>query len=165
MKSYASLSPTPFSNIHILRMETFTRNKPPLLHHRGDNSTFACCHVTPCSVTCHQVEAPTDGVLVHGLFCDGLRWDDERKEVTDAIKGVMNSPLPMIHMLPQMDYEPDEGNYTSPLYKTSARAGVLSTTGGAVCDLFCCWFLVCLLLLFGGYCCCLLLCVCVCVCV
>ena len=99
-------------------------------------------------VTCHQVEAPTDGVLVHGLFCDGLRWDDERKEVTDAIKGVMNSSLPMIHMLPQMDYEPDEGNYTSPLYKTAARAGVLSTTGEAVWDFFCCSLF--LLLLGGG---------------
>ncbi|XP_070178052.1 dynein axonemal heavy chain 6-like [Littorina saxatilis] len=76
-----------------------------------------------------ELDAPPDGVLVHGLFCDGMRWDDDIMKVTDAVKGVMNSPLPVIHMVPQMDYEPDESCYTSPLYKTSARAGVLSTTG------------------------------------
>ena len=75
------------------------------------------------------MEAPENGVLVHGLFCDGMRWDDETMKVTDAVKGVMNSSVPMILMLPQMDYEPEEGIYTSPLYKTAARAGVLSTTG------------------------------------
>ena len=78
-----------------------------------------------------QIELPPDGVLVHGLFCDGMRWDDETGKVADAIKGVMNSALPVVHMLPQMDYEPEDDAYTSPLYKTSARAGVLSTTGQA----------------------------------
>lgn len=71
-------------------------------------------------------------MLVHGLFCDGFRWDDDTMTCADAIKGVMNSPLPMMLMQPEMDYEPDEKDYTSPLYKTSARAGVLSTTGNTV---------------------------------
>ena len=43
--------------------------------------------------------------------------------------GQMNSTLPMMHMEPKMDYTPDESLYSAPLYKTSARAGVLSTTG------------------------------------
>ncbi|PVD36438.1 hypothetical protein C0Q70_03422 [Pomacea canaliculata] len=76
-----------------------------------------------------EIDLPKDGVLVHGLFCDGFRWDDDTMTCADAIKGVMNSPLPMMLMQPEMDYEPDEKDYTSPLYKTSARAGVLSTTG------------------------------------
>ena len=35
----------------------------------------------------------------------------------------------MIHMKPQQNHVPDPSDYNSPLYKTSARAGVLSTTG------------------------------------
>ena len=72
-------------------------------------------------------------MLVHGLFMDGFRWDDNEQTVVDSIKGQMMSKLPMVHMLPQMDYTPEEFLYNSPLYKTSVRAGVLSTTGA-------CWY-------------------------
>lgn len=77
-----------------------------------------------------EVTLPEDGVLVHGLFMDGFRWDWDAMVCTDQIKGQMNSTLPMMHMEPMMDYVPDpETLYTAPLYKTSQRAGVLSTTG------------------------------------
>lgn len=68
-------------------------------------------------------------MLVHGLFCDGFRWDDDTMTCTDAVAGIMNSPLPMMLMVPEMDYIANELDYSCPLYKTSARAGVLSTTG------------------------------------
>ncbi|XP_056004113.1 dynein axonemal heavy chain 6-like isoform X1 [Ostrea edulis] len=73
--------------------------------------------------------SPEDGVLVHGMFMDGFRWDEKEMLVTDSIKGIMNSPLCMFHMEPKMDFVPDKADYIAPLYKTSARAGVLSTTG------------------------------------
>lgn len=68
-------------------------------------------------------------MLVHGMFMDGCRWDEKEMVVTDSIKGVMNSALCMFHMEPKMDFVPDPADYIAPLYKTSARAGVLSTTG------------------------------------
>lgn len=35
----------------------------------------------------------------------------------------------MMHMEPRRNHTPDPTEYKSPLYKTAARAGVLSTTG------------------------------------
>jgi dynein heavy chain len=41
----------------------------------------------------------------------------------------MVATLPMLHMEPRQNFVPDPTQYISPLYKTAARAGVLSTTG------------------------------------
>ncbi|CAH8560243.1 unnamed protein product [Schistosoma turkestanicum] len=76
-----------------------------------------------------MISKPEDGVLIHGLFMDGFRWDDKTMQVTDSILGETLSIMPIIHMKPEMDYEPDPNDYIAPLYKTAARAGVLSTTG------------------------------------
>ena len=35
----------------------------------------------------------------------------------------------MMHMEPRRNHTPEPSEYRSPLYKTAARAGVLSTTG------------------------------------
>ena len=78
-----------------------------------------------------DIPSPSDGVLVHGLFMDGYRWDDENMVVEDSKRGEMTAPLPMLHMEPKMDFVPPENDYITPLYKTSARAGTLSTTGEA----------------------------------
>ena len=76
-----------------------------------------------------QLTRPEDGVLVHGLFTDGFRWDAEEMTVADSIPGIMHDVLPVFHMEPLMDFVIPKEDYISPLYKTSARAGVLSTTG------------------------------------
>lgn len=60
---------------------------------------------------------------------DGFHWDADKMHVVDSLPGVMNSVLPMFLMEPKMDFEPPPEDYNAPLYKTSARAGVLSTTG------------------------------------
>ncbi|KAL7841172.1 hypothetical protein SRHO_G00248630 [Serrasalmus rhombeus] len=70
-----------------------------------------------------------DGVLVHGMFMDSSRWDDENLVMEDALPRVMNPMLPVVHFEPQQNYVPDPSLYHAPLYKTSARAGTLSTTG------------------------------------
>ena len=76
-----------------------------------------------------QIPAIEDGVLVHGMFMDASRWDDEEMVIEDAFNREMNPMLPVVHFEPQQNYEPDESLYHAPLYKTSARAGTLSTTG------------------------------------
>ncbi|XP_078448652.1 dynein axonemal heavy chain 6 [Lampetra planeri] len=76
-----------------------------------------------------QLPAVQDGVLVHGLFMDASRWDDEDMVMEDALAGQMNPPLPVLHFEPRQNYQPDPSLYHAPLYKTSARAGTLSTTG------------------------------------
>lgn len=75
------------------------------------------------------IPTPDDGILVHGLYMDGFRWDMEAMHVTDSLPGEMNPPLVMLHMEPRMDFEPSPADYLAPLYKTGFRAGVLSTTG------------------------------------
>jgi len=41
----------------------------------------------------------------------------------------MFDSMPVVHFKPQEDFKPDAEDYSCPLYKTSLRAGVLSTTG------------------------------------
>jgi dynein heavy chain len=72
---------------------------------------------------------PDDGIYVHGLWLDGARWDAAGGYLADAQPGVMYAPLPVIHFKPAAHYSPPEEQYQCPLYKTSVRAGVLSTTG------------------------------------
>lgn len=73
---------------------------------------------------------PDDGVLVHGLFIDSASWDDDNMVLGDARPGVMNPPMPVMHLLPDPEYEVEEDRlYECPLYKTAERAGTLSTTG------------------------------------
>lgn len=69
-------------------------------------------------------------MLVHGMFMDSSRWDDADMVVEDALPRVMNPALPVVQFEPRQNYVPDPSLYHAPLYKTSARAGTLSTTGG-----------------------------------
>lgn len=65
---------------------------------------------------------------------DASRWDDNEMVVEDALPGQMNPMLPVVHFEPQQNYEPSPTLYHSPLYKTGARAGTLSTTGEGAPD-------------------------------
>jgi len=74
--------------------------------------------------------APEDGVLIDGLYMDGARWDDEERVVADSRLGELTARVPIIHFCPTDQpqvTQPDE--YACPVYKTSVRAGVLSTSG------------------------------------
>lgn len=60
---------------------------------------------------------------------DVFVYYDLHKTNCQLFPGQMTSVLPMVHMLPKMDFEPAEEDYISPMYKQALRAGVLSTTG------------------------------------
>jgi len=90
---------------------------------------FDNVRVDPAAYSEEGLPEITDGVLVHGVFMEAMRWDDENSCLTDSLPGEMHAVLPVMHMLPEPNWVPPESDYVSPMYKTSTRAGVLSTTG------------------------------------
>lgn len=74
-------------------------------------------------------EAPESGVYIYGLFLDGARWDYENASIIEQNPGILFEKMPPIWFEPIKDYTPDPEEYSCPIYKTSVRAGVLSTTG------------------------------------
>ena len=74
-------------------------------------------------------EKPEDGVYIHGLYMDGARFDRDSMQIADQYPGKMFDTMPVILFKPVEDYKPEPEDYQAPLYKTSVRAGVLSTTG------------------------------------
>jgi dynein heavy chain len=75
-------------------------------------------------------EPPSDGVNIHGLFFQGAKWDFKKKMVDDSDPKVPIIKMPVIWLEPVIDKDAvDEKAYSCPLYKTSLRAGELSTTG------------------------------------
>merc|ERR1712096_365893 len=71
------------------------------------------------------------GVFIHGLFLQGCGWDLEGRLMRESEKSVLFLLMPLIHLEPVdlTKKRPPDDYYTCPLYKTSTRAGTLSTTG------------------------------------
>ncbi|EGR30998.1 hypothetical protein IMG5_119660 [Ichthyophthirius multifiliis] len=72
---------------------------------------------------------PTDGVYIYGLFLEGASWDRQKRTLIDVKSGEKTCIMPIIHFSPTDKYKEKPDNYICPIYKTSLRAGVLSTTG------------------------------------
>jgi len=75
------------------------------------------------------LEPPDDGMFCYGMFMDGARLDWETSKIEDSLPGVMYTPLPVILFKPVANFVRNKNDYACPLYKTSTRAGALSTTG------------------------------------
>jgi dynein heavy chain len=75
-------------------------------------------------------EAPPSGAYVHGLFMEGGRFDREQLMMAESKPRELFDAMPCIWLKPVItaDYKP-QSVYECPLYKTSLRAGTLSTTG------------------------------------
>lgn len=95
----------------------------------------SCCHHIQ-NITTH----PDDGVYIYGLYMEAGKWDAASQSIVEATPGDMYSvcvcnvscycqQMPIIHLKPAVDYVRDVTMYSCPLYKTAARAGVLSSMG------------------------------------
>ena len=73
---------------------------------------------------------PTDGVHIYGLFLEGARYSSDSKALAECEPKVLFTDIPMMWFQPmEVTNIPDVPHYNCPLYKESARRGVLATTG------------------------------------
>ncbi len=65
-----------------------------------------------------------------GLFIEGSRWDSDRLGLAESFPKILFDSLPSILFKPvETEKLSKQATSTRPVYKTSARRGVLSTTG------------------------------------
>lgn len=75
-------------------------------------------------------EPPESGLYLHGLFMQGARWDPTKKCVEDSQIGVSIVQFPIVWLEPVLEEDLKlDKQFACPMYKTSERAGTLSTTG------------------------------------
>lgn len=75
-------------------------------------------------------DKPEVGIYMHGLYMQGARWDSTKRCVDDSAIGIPIVEFPVIWLEPILEDELKlDKQFSVPLYKTSVRAGELSTTG------------------------------------
>ncbi|KAJ3092439.1 Dynein heavy chain 3, axonemal [Quaeritorhiza haematococci] len=86
----------------------------------------------------HFTEPPTDGVYIRGMFMEGARWDRTNQCLGESLIKQLSDAMPIVLLIPfNSSATNNEGKgghglqvvYDCPVYKTSMRRGVLSTTG------------------------------------
>ncbi|GFS14677.1 dynein heavy chain 3, axonemal [Elysia marginata] len=75
-------------------------------------------------------QKPTTGAYIKGLFMEGAKWDRKSCAISESMPKILYDQVPVIWLKPgdRAKFE-EKSYYHCPVYKTSARRGVLSTTG------------------------------------
>lgn len=75
-------------------------------------------------------EVMPNGLVIYGLFIQGASWDVKGRSIIEPKPGELWMEMPCIWLKPILKKDlKKNGYYECPLYKTSRRAGELSTTG------------------------------------
>ncbi|CAF1560791.1 unnamed protein product, partial [Didymodactylos carnosus] len=73
---------------------------------------------------------PEDGAFIQGLYLEGARWNRTTRVLDEPLPKVLFDVLPTMWLKPgNIENFQVVQTYSCPVYKTSARRGVLSTTG------------------------------------
>jgi dynein heavy chain, axonemal len=71
-----------------------------------------------------------DGIFVEGLYLEGCKWNASLRELDESDPKVLFVECPQINLIPSLSKDLSHIQvYDCPVYKTSERRGVLSTTG------------------------------------
>ena len=77
-----------------------------------------------------DLKSPISGVYIYGLFLQGAKWSRKNGHLSESRKGEIFAEMPVIYLEPvDINTLVPTDTYSCPVYKTSARAGELSTTG------------------------------------
>lgn len=75
-------------------------------------------------------EKAEDGAYIDGLFMVGAGWDDSDQTVKESEPKQLDIEMPVIQIVPMENKNfKTRHSYQCPVYKTSLRQGMLSTTG------------------------------------
>ena len=75
-------------------------------------------------------EAPETGVNMHGMYLQGADWNLNQRKITESKPKELFVIMPVVWLEPiDVNTKVDDKPFDCPLYKTSLRAGELSTTG------------------------------------
>ncbi len=75
-------------------------------------------------------KAPAKGAYCYGLYLQGAGWDTKNARLRESDRNVLFDPMPPIWLDPVTQKEWTQADaYECPTYKTSRRAGTLTTTG------------------------------------
>jgi len=77
-----------------------------------------------------EMPEPEFGVNIHGIFLQGADWNYNYRWIAESQPGILFVKMPVIWLEPVDEQTKLEDKaFDCPLYKTSLRAGELSTTG------------------------------------